>query len=68
MQGISGDRDGDFFVRLIVHYGSLPCSLEKLQFCIGWLIDNAFAFGGEWFACVSGERGDDENDGDDMSK
>jgi len=39
--------------------------LEKLQFCIGWLIDNAFGFGGEFFTSVSGERDDDANNGDD---
>ncbi len=65
---MAGDRDGDILVRLIAHQDSLPCSLEKLQFCIDWLIDNAFGFGGELFASVSDERDDDANHGDDMSK
>jgi hypothetical protein len=42
--------------------------LEKLQFCIGWLIDNAFGFGGELFASVSDESGHKANNGDDTSK
>ena len=42
--------------------------MEKLQVCIGWLIDNAFGFGGELFASVSDESGHEANNGDDMSK
>jgi hypothetical protein len=42
--------------------------LEKLQVCIGWLIDNGFGFGGELFASVSDERGQEANHGDGMSK
>jgi len=42
--------------------------LEKVQFCIGWLVDNAFGIGGEWFASVSNESGDGSNNGDGMSK
>jgi hypothetical protein len=41
--------------------------LQKLQFCIGWLIDNAFGFGGELFASVSDESGHEANNGGDMS-
>jgi hypothetical protein len=42
--------------------------LEKLQFCIGWLIDNAWGFGGELFASISQESAHEANCGDDMSK
>jgi len=38
------------------------------QFCIGWLIDGTFGFGGELFASVSDESGQEANNGDDMSK
>ncbi len=55
-------------VRVVAHQDSLPGSLEKLQFYSGWLICSAFGVGGELLACVSDERGDDANNGDDMSK
>jgi hypothetical protein len=42
--------------------------LEKLQFCIGGLIDNAFGFGGELFASISEESAHEAKNGDDMSK
>ena len=68
VERIAADRDGDFLLRLIARQDSLPCSLEKLQFCIGWLICSAFGVGGELLACVCDERGDYANNGDDMSK
>jgi hypothetical protein len=55
-------------VRVVAHQDPLPCSLEKLGFYSGWLICSAFGVGGELLACVSDERGDDANIGNDMSK
>jgi hypothetical protein len=68
MERIAADCNGDFLVRLIAHHDSLPGSLDKLQFCIGWLIDSAFGFLCELVACVSDERGGHANNGDDTSK
>ena len=55
-------------VLVVANQDSLPCALEKLQFYSGWLTCSAFGVGGELLACVSEERGDDANNGDEMSK
>ena len=68
MERIACDRDGDFLARFIAHQDSLPCSLERLQFCSDWLVKGPFSFAGALFACVSDERGDDANNGEDISK
>ena len=53
---------------VIAHEDSLPGSLERLQFSSGRLICSAFGVGGESLACASDERGDDANNGHDVSK
>lgn len=39
VEGITGNRDGDFVARLVAHDESFPFSLQTLQFCIGWRVN-----------------------------